>query len=121
MTKHIKTGKSPIPQDKNDCTIRALSIAMEIEYMTAYGMILGGAGRKMKRGVWIEPFYDSLFPNQITKPHMIVETFIKYIAHSGNWIISYKGHAFAVINGAIHDTYPEGCLNHHVVKAWRVK
>lgn len=117
---HVTISSRPMPE-KNDCTVRALEITLEIPYLTAYGMVLGGASRKRNRGVRIEQFYDSMFPTKINEPGATVERFIKEFIPFGRWIVKVRGHVFAVIDGKIHDTYPLWNLNRHVVCAWRVK
>ena len=114
-------GKQIQHREKNDCTVDALAIALEIDYLQAYGYLLGH-GRKYGKGFVVEPVYDNLEGvKKFAKPNMTVGRFISEVACFGNWIIKIQGHAFAVKNGVIFDIRPEGNINRHVICAWRVK
>jgi len=113
------SGRSELNfSEKNDCTVRALAEALEIPYLTAYGMMLG-SGRKRNRGVRSLAVYNTV-GNRHDRPNMTVENYVKYIANSGNWIINIRGHVFAVVNGVIKDLHPEMTLNCHVIQSWRI-
>lgn len=105
--------------EKNDCTVRAFADAMGIEYMTAYGMMLG-FGRKKGKGFRCDSLY-ARYAEPMPRPSMTVANYVKFIAHTGNWIIEIRGHVFAVRNGEIRDINPSYNLERHVVKAWRMK
>ena len=103
--------------EKNDCTVRALSEALGIPYLEAYGMMIG-YGRKAKKRFNCRPMYSEL-GTAMPRPAMTVERYVSLIAHSGRWIIEIRGHVFAVIEGEIKDMYPSYNLSRHVVQAWR--
>lgn len=115
------TDSGRITGEKNDCTVRALSEALEIPYLEAYGIMLG-FGRKFGKGMHVEPVYDSLGLVKIDRPNMSVARFIKEVAPYGNWIIKIRRHVFAVKNGIIFDTVGSKYhVNRHVLSAWKVK
>lgn len=117
----IKTAKAAM-KSKNDCSVQAIAIAMEIEYMTAYGMMLA-LGRTNRRGIDTRELYrflDSLGFTSYPRPNMTVSNYVKLIAHSGNWLVSIRRHIFAVVNGEIKD-WVKSDSEAHVLKAWRVK
>jgi len=121
----IKLGRQNIDEkeilgEKNDCTVRALMDGLEIPYLEAYGIALG-CGRKKGKGANILGYLDSIAIKKYPKPNMSVDSYIRFIAHTGNWIIQIRGHVFAVREGEIRDEYPKGNLNCHVIQAWRVK
>lgn len=125
MVNGIRLHKQEIDErelmgEKNDCTVRAIMEVMEVPYMTAYGIMIG-AGRKRGKGTRQNgrDLFDSLSTKSYTRPGMIVENYIKYIAFEGKWIIAIRGHVFAVIDGVVKDQWPKGNLNCHVVQAWR--
>lgn len=117
----VYTEKKAI-KEKNDCTVRALATALEIDYFQAYAMMLtvGRKGRKGSNGLFeIMKIYGKNHP----RPNMTVENFVRLVLSScgGNWIVQVRGHVFAVVNGVIHDEYPEWNKNRHVIQAWKVK
>lgn len=75
----------------------------------------------MRRGFRVVKFYDSKGWQKFPRPSMTVENYIRYIAHSGNWIIRIRRHVFAVIDGVIYDEMPEATMKCHVLNAWKVK
>jgi len=123
--KGIKLGKQVIKErdilgEKNDCIVRALMESLEIPYLEAYGMMIG-LGRKRNKGLRIEALVDNICVGKYPRPNMIVENYVRFIAHSGNWIIEIRGHVFAVIGGCIKDEFPSAVLNCHVLNSWRMK
>jgi len=103
----------------NDCSVVALSKALEIEYMTAYGMMMV-VGRTNKRGPKAKPFIeflDSKF-RRYPKPHMTVKNYVNSICSTGR-LIWVRGHIFAVVSGEIKDWRNND--NCHIEFVWRVK
>ncbi len=110
-------------REKNDCTVRALMDAMEIPYLEAYGMLLA-FGRKKGRGIKASVSYEIYGAFAVAKhprPNMTVENYVRYICHTGNWIVEVRGHVFAVVSGVIRDINPSANLNCHVLNSWRMK
>lgn len=85
--------------------------------------MLIGAGRKRYRGVHANGLYDNFaIASYPQRPNMTVENYVKFIAHTGNWIINTRGHVFAVVNGEIRDLGNVAAnLGCHVIRAWRMK
>lgn len=106
-------------KEKNDCTVRALANALEIQYIEAYGMMIG-AGRKARKGFNSRPLYNSL-GQRFDRPGMTVANYVKFVIPAGNWIVEIKGHVFAVVNGVVIDEYPNVVANCHVISSWKVK
>ena len=107
-------------KEKNDCTVRALANGLEISYLEAYGIMIG-LGRRRYKGCNISEYLTATFGPPKARPQMNVENYVKYIAHSGNWIIKVTGHVFAVCDGVIKDTYPSANHKAHVLESWKVK
>lgn len=115
------SGRSESELDeKRDCCVRAYAAVKGISYKQAH-CDLWLAGRKMRRGFRCQAFYTKEFGNPLPRPQMVVENYVKFIAHTGKWIIEIRGHVFAVIDGTIIDLYPQANHNRNVVRAWKVK
>jgi len=114
-----KTLYNDIPDEKNDCTVRAYAKATGIEYLVAHTE-LKAAGRRHGQGFRVWDFYEKKGFLWYPKPHRRVENFILNTARNKNWIILIRRHVFAVCDGVIYDTYPKAVLKKHVLGAWLV-
>ena len=94
-------------EEKNDCVVRSYAIATGLEYKEAY-RLLEIWGRKQNTGVMLIHFIASeknFFPHIFTdckRKNLTVGRFIKENPN-GKYIVAIKGHAFAVIDGIVHD------------------
>lgn len=117
------TGREAM-NSKNDCSVRAISNALQIDYMTAYGMMLA-LGRTNRRGIdsiKLRQFLNSLDSLQsYPRPNMTVESYLKHIAHSGRWLIDIRGHIFCSVDGKVTGDWMPADSHCHVISAWRVK
>lgn len=112
------------PRQKNDCTCRALAIALNISYDAAYDM-LHEAGRKCSRGFkfsdWVakQPFATKIsFPAVKGQRRMNPASFTAQFP-TGVYICKVAKHVFAVIDGVVHDVFensPDRCI----YTAWAV-
>jgi hypothetical protein len=114
-----RTTYDEVPNEKNDCTVRAYAKAAGITYTQAH-IELTEAGRRHGKGFRVGPFYEKKGFLWYPKPHRKVENFILNTAHTGNWIVWIRGHVFAVCDGVIHDHHPKLNLKRHVLGAWQV-
>lgn len=106
--------------ETNDCTVRAYAIAANIPYANAHAELFL-FGRKNRHGINFIPFARSKGWKEYPRPSMEVDSYVKYIALTGRWIIAVRGHVFAVVDGTIHDTIRLSKLvNRHVTHAWRL-
>lgn len=123
--------------EDRDCCVRALVHALEIPYAEAHAK-LADWGRKPRKGTYgFTAFMAKNVPfiehhTRYTASYYCggkekdkgrkVTTLRRFIKDfpEGHWVISVKGHAFAVINGMIHDAMVlrPGVL---IIDAWRVK
>jgi len=106
------------PRQRDDCTVRALAIALRIPYDDAYDQ-LAGAGRKCSRGFrlsdWLndQPFARRIsFPAVKGERRMNPARFCKDYP-TGTYIAKVAKHTFAVVDGVVHDTFensPDRCI-----------
>jgi len=109
--------------DKNDCSVRALACATNVRYIVA-STIFAAQGRSVKKGT----------PTELsTKLHeevlgmrrvdfaegMRLEDFVR-VAITGCFIIHKHRHAFALVNGVIHDWETTTKDSTKIVRAWKV-
>ena len=117
------SGGSP-PEEKNDCTVRALAIATNTSYMKAY-MILCNAGRKHNRGFVIEKFLKKscsylghCFRKLPFRKAITVNKFVqKYPV--GVYYVKISGHVFVIKDGTVHDMVEPRPMQ-RIKKAWLV-
>lgn len=113
------------PKQSNDCTVRAVAIALNMSYDHAYDL-LAGAGRKCWSGFdvvgWLaaQDWAEKIpFPAEKGRRRMNPAEFSKRFA-SGRYICRVAKHVFAVVDGVIHDSNeqrPDRCI----YTAWRIK
>ena len=109
--------------DKNDCSIRALATATGCGYAQA-SMIFTAAGRTLRQGTTTalsQEVYEKWL-GMIPLMHvegMSLGEFAR-LAHTGNFIVHKFMHAFAVIDGVVHDWEGTSRDATKVVRAWRV-
>lgn len=113
---------NPFGRNVNDCTIRAISLAVELSWEDTY-MLLAEYGRK--NGItfsevdFIDEFlchrYKRFCPNKDVKT---VEDFVN-LDLSGRWLITMNGHITAVIDGVLYDTFD--CSDRYIWSIYRVK
>jgi hypothetical protein len=103
--------------EKKDCTVRSFAVAADIPYADAH-LLAKRSGRKDGKGWWSERILavaakDGLLaysetPCMIPGPRYTVRypTVAQVISRrpTGRYIITTHNHAFAVIDGVIHDT-----------------
>lgn len=118
--------------DKNMCTVRAVSIACDVPYLTTMHL-LEKAGRVMGDGMkrtqylpvveklvgWAEGEWEKriVYRPEINGRKVTGKSVRKYCA-KGRWIVSVKGHAFAVVDGVCTD--PAIRTRKHILTAIKV-
>ncbi len=97
-------------EEKNDCAVRAYAITTGLDYAEAH-RLLELWGRKQNTGTRLITFIAS---DKNFFPHIFIDcrgiyplTVNKFMTlHTkGKFIVAIQKHAFAVIDGTIHDTY----------------
>jgi hypothetical protein len=104
--------------EKRDCTVRALSLCMNIPYEQVH-KVCKIAGRRNKRGFYftkhaLEIFEALKLYSWNIKRSGSVEKLIRTYPE-GRLLVIRRGHAFCVIDGVPHDA---GSLKCHVQMAW---
>ena len=109
--------------DKQDCSVRALAVATGVPYAVA-SAVFSAQGRKLKAGTPVT-LSDNLFVNILGMRRvemaegLRLEAFLE-VARTGRFTVHKVGHAFAVVDGVVHDwegTSREGTV---IVRAWRI-
>jgi hypothetical protein len=107
-------------REQRDCTVRALSLVSNIPYEKVHGAFKE-CGRRNSCGFKIKGrFQDvckllNLEAKQV-KRHGFLSTFISQFPQ-GKYFIVKSGHAFAVIDGVVHDEHK---MNSHIHGAWLI-
>lgn len=122
MTTIITDGgraESSHPQERRDCTVRALAIAARLSYDTAHA-ILASCGRKTKRGPKSSRYntFMARRNGRALKRSGSVGKFAE-LHPNGRFIIHVRGHAFALVDGVAYDTM-EVSPQRHVKRAWMI-
>ncbi len=118
-------SESRRPKQKNDCTVRAVAVALNEPYDTVYEWFKG-EGRKCSKGFHIKDwlakdgrFEKIPFPAIKGQKRMNPSKFCGEFKR-GKYICRTAKHVFAVIDGVVHDTWeqrPDRCI----YTAWEVR
>lgn len=117
-------SQSKRPKQSNDCTVRAVAIALELPYDEAYDL-LALAGRKctsrfdivkwLKEQPWAEKLaFPAVKGERRMNPAKFCATYT-----TGRYICRVAKHVFAVVDGVVYDTTenrPDRCI----YTAWQV-
>lgn len=124
MKRDVTAYSAPRPAwDRNDCSIRAFSVAAGCSYEFA-SAAFSVAGRKIKRGTCgiesqrVMEEYFHMEPVTIF-PGMCVAEFA-CLFPEGSFVCHRRRHAFAIIDGVLHDWQTGTVARSIVVAAWRV-
>ena len=123
---YIKNNPRTIDTETNDCVVRALSLAFNVEYTKAHELC-AKAGRKPRRGM-LRKQTDAVIKQLAGKPsaeldklprggRQTLATFARDNA-KGKWIVIKRGHAVALIDGVYHDNGTERGLPRSLVQAY---
>ena len=123
---YIKNNPRTIDTEINDCVVRALSLAFNVEYTKAHALC-AKAGRKPRRGM-LRKQTDAVIKQLTGKPsaemdklprggRQTLATFARDNA-KGKWIVIKRGHAVALIDGVYHDNGTERGLPRSLVQAY---
>ena len=94
----------------NDCTVRAISLALNISWENAYDLLSSYAkeqGVMMDEVTYIDDFLEKHFKKWCgckDKVKVTVEQFVE--SHPvGTFLITMRGHITCCVNGCIYDTF----------------
>lgn len=105
--------------EKNDCVVRAIAHAYDLPYNHAHATIKS-LGRQDRKGFHTPKAMEvHKYQYKQDLPHMTVKTFLRQFPR-GVYVLRIRGHAFAVKNGVIYDTF-QPKLGSHIRQFWKVK
>ena len=121
-------SQSKRSRQQNDCTVRALALAVDISYDEAYD-ILKEAGRKCGAGFHFKDWVTTAqvnnckfewisFPATKGERRMNPQKFCNTFP-SGKYIARVAKHVFCVIDGVVHDTF-ESAEDRCIYGCWKV-
>ncbi len=123
--KRNSTGYSaPRPEyDRRDCSVRALSVAVECSYEQA-SAVFSAAGRRLKKGTSVDLsrtvhedwLHMEPIPGMAGCPVLIFMD----LYPKGAFVLHRRGHAFAVIDGVLHDWEEGTKARSEIISAWKV-
>ena len=104
--------------ERNDCTVRAVAIAFDIDYNLAHSTLkkLGRIDKKcfsLHALLKEEKFKGKKIERITAARRMTVKTFLdQHTTPNGIYVVRINGHAFAVKEQAVHDTwkFSEKCI-----------
>ena len=109
--------------DKADCSVRALATAAGVSYAAA-SVAFSAFGRQLRQGTPIHLSHrlheQALGMRRIeTAAGMSLGEFVK-IAQTGRFVVHKKRHAFAIVNGVVHDWQDTSSERTTIVEVWKV-
>ena len=110
--------------EKNDCTVRAVSFAYGIPYNEAHAK-LKSYGRKDGKGFTFISFIESekkYINSEHSSYNYKIGTLRKFLQEhpTGTFILIKRGHAFAVIDGVVYDSWKPG-MKTQILQWWQIK
>lgn len=112
--------------EKNDCTVKALSLMLPDKSYQRAHEILQKAGRKDRKRFnfanwlfWQKEFAVTIYNYDNEKGNRMTPVKFCQQNKTGKYILKTRGHVFAVIDGVIHDTSPirrPGCRVSYAAK-----
>ena len=108
--------------ERRDCTVRALTNVSGAAYATVHA-VFASHGRKNRRGVVLKKVMQSVASDlglvaQVVRRSGNVERLVRDFP-AGRLVVNTRGHAFALIDGVVHDSIETSPLC-HVKRAWLV-
>lgn len=115
---YICNNPRSIDVERNDCVVRALSLAFNRDYMDVH-KVCATAGRKPQKGMTRDKTEKALKQlSNKTDASLIklargkrqtLATFARD-NNKGNWLVIKRGHAVALIDGVYHDSSSQGFI-----------
>jgi len=107
-----------------DCTVRAVALTSGVDYVVARKVLATRANRKTRRGAYLSRYIKEIQKDlpvtyRLVKKSGSIRSLIKDYGDGNRILCCMRGHAFAIINGTVHDM-TEISGNCHVVNAWIV-
>lgn len=112
--------------ERNDCTVRALSLAANIEYGFAWAL-LSASGRRSRCGMrnWSKAYKAlGLLENVIKIDGAVSRYYEQELIGKGDRIVLIRGHIYSVRNGMTSDGFSENHIYtkraRKVIMAWSI-
>lgn len=105
MIRRDSTGYAAPVGDRNDCSVRALSIAANLPYERAHDLFKAAGrkdGRRTDRAA-SKRVYRQLGYQLVSRAWAPTVTQFLAAYPAGRFICHRRGHAFAVVDGVVHD------------------
>jgi len=109
--------------DKNDCSVRALAVATGVPYAVA-SVAYSVLGRRLKTGTQVglseRLHIEILGMTKVTAVEgMDLETFLRVVPKR-SYVVHKIGHAFAVVDGVVHDWENTTRPGTRITRVWKV-
>ena len=108
---YISNNPRTIDNEHNDCVVRALSLAFNVEYPKVHELC-AQAGRKPRRGMYRSQT-NEVIKKLAGNPKAMMDTLKRGQRQTlatfarenskGKWVVIKRGHAVALIDGVYHD------------------
>lgn len=120
-TAYSTVANGDFPTERRDCSVRALAIALGIPYREAHESfrIAGrrhGEGTPLVISAWVHKRHgmETMRPFRPTLAQFLREN------PKGRFVVHRRGHAFAIIDGVVHDWERGTGARSRIQNAWRV-
>ena len=113
---YVQNDAGSPAEERADCAVRALAIAVDVEYAIAHAFMKQHGRRDgqptfaagMPYRQWCGNDYRITALDDLTLPERTIGAWIKSGELPARAIVGIKGHVFAVIGGVIHDQFGIG-------------
>jgi hypothetical protein len=111
-------------KEVRDCTVRAVALTSGVDYKVAHQILAKRGKRKNRRGAYLSRYIKEIQKDlpvtyRLIKKSGSIRSLIKEYGEGNRILCCMRGHAFAILNGTVHDMM-EISGNCHVVNAWIV-
>lgn len=108
--------------EQRDCTVRALATVAGVEYDKAH-LVMTGLGRKKNCGVYFKQRAQKAFKSLGLNARCVrrsgsLERLVRDFP-TGRLYVLVRGHAFAVVDGVVHDNWTQSGRR-HIKQAWLI-
>ncbi len=109
--------------DGKDCSVRALAVALDAPYEQA-SAVLSAAGRSLRKGTSVltteRVHEDWLGMRRVRDVEGWPLAAFCLVHPKGRYVLHKTGHAFAVVDGVLHDWQGTTKAATRIVRAWEV-
>lgn len=99
---------NPLGRHVSDCTVRAISLALDISWDTAFDMLSKYAKSQaitFSEIEFINDFLAERFPRYCDTDKIVQLKDFLNLRLSGTWLVTMSGHITCVIDGVCYDTF----------------